>query len=150
ARLRRVGHRYWAFDLAARQRRAPAERPRRQLALFRERRHDLGANSRNLRSAGADAAASRNSVNHRNIRVSALFSATVLQPVLQCLFSFSPLVELPDDGPGGGGAIDILTDDVVHARLGPTEDFPDDSQWQSGGVEARGRRAAQIVEVQLG
>src|SRR5215468_5424231 len=56
ARLRRVGRRYRAFDLAARRRRAAAQRPWRQLALFRKRYHHLGANSRDLRSAGADAA----------------------------------------------------------------------------------------------
>src|SRR5262249_33540545 len=37
ARLRRVGRRYRAFDLAARRRRAAAQRPWRQLALFRKR-----------------------------------------------------------------------------------------------------------------
>ena len=44
------------YDVAARQRRAAADRPRRQLALLRERRHHLGADTRQLRSTAADAA----------------------------------------------------------------------------------------------
>src|SRR5215468_4622352 len=54
--MRRVGCPCRVIDLAARQRRAAADGTRRQLALLRERPHDLGAHPRKLRSIGADAA----------------------------------------------------------------------------------------------
>src|SRR5262245_721155 len=61
-----------AFDLAARQRGSAADGPRRQLALLRERRHHLGADTRKRRSIGADA-----SIAARGAR-SDLLTATLL------------------------------------------------------------------------
>ena len=53
-----------------------------------------------------------------------------------------------DDGLGGGGAVDILANDVVDARLGPAEDFGDHALVQTGDIELGRGGAAQIVKVQ--